>query len=144
MSPNRWIQPTSTRRTFRLQFLRADNYDPAAAARRMIAFFQHKMHYFGKDKLVQDITLEDLSEEDMETLKSGIFLKLAWKDHAGRTILLIMPILKKEHSQKSIVSVLVFWFFCCCGGPVLVVFTSSAFGCFVVPLFLLLILPRYI
>eukprot|EP00980_Cylindrotheca_fusiformis_P027849 scaffold22560_cov135-Cylindrotheca_fusiformis.AAC.60 len=55
----------------RLKFLRAENFDPAAAASRMIAFFQIKEDLFGADKLSRDILLRDLSADDLESLRAG-------------------------------------------------------------------------
>jgi hypothetical protein len=42
---------------------------------------------FGENKLVKDITLDDLDEYDMEALESGGFQVLAEKDLAGRSVL---------------------------------------------------------
>jgi hypothetical protein len=45
----------ASNRTFRLKFLRADNYDPVKAAVRFMRHFEGKLELFGKDKLVRDI-----------------------------------------------------------------------------------------
>jgi hypothetical protein len=55
----------------RIKFLRADNFDPSAAANRMIAFFQRKEELFGTEILSRDIRLKDLSADDFESLKGG-------------------------------------------------------------------------
>lgn len=55
----------------RIKFLRADNFAATAAANRMIAFFQMKEELFGTDKLSRDILLNDLSADDLKSLKGG-------------------------------------------------------------------------
>ena len=56
---------------FRLMFLRADEFDAKKAAVRMSAFFSEKLDLFGSEKLVKDITLNDLNDDDMESLACG-------------------------------------------------------------------------
>ena len=90
-------------RKFRVMFLRADAYDPKAAAKRMVAFFQQKLEYFGADKLVKDITLQDLNDDDIDSLESGLIQKLQDKDRAGRTVLGVFPGLKKNRKPESLV-----------------------------------------
>ena len=92
-------------RNFRVMFLRADAYDAKAAAKRMVAFFEQKLEYFGADKLVTDITLQDLTEEDLDSLESGLIQKLKDKDRAGRTVLIVFPGLKKDRKLKNMVRV---------------------------------------
>jgi hypothetical protein len=60
--------------TFKLMFLRADYYDASKAARRLAKYFEDKLHLFGEDKLVKKITLDDLSEEDMEVFQTCFFM----------------------------------------------------------------------
>lgn len=73
---------------FCVMFLRADDYDPNDAAERMIQFFELKKTLFGTDKLVKDITLDDLDSGSIECLKSGCAQISPHKDTAGRTVLL--------------------------------------------------------
>jgi hypothetical protein len=72
---------------FRLMFLRATEGDTKKAAKRLTRHFKTKMRLFGEDKLVNDIVLDDLSEDDMEALESGGFQVLKKPDAAGRSIL---------------------------------------------------------
>lgn len=58
-------------RAFRIMFLRGNRYDAKAAANQMIRFFAQKEKIFGTEKLVKDITIEDLDEDDLAFLKSG-------------------------------------------------------------------------
>jgi hypothetical protein len=68
-------------------FLRATEGDVKKAAKRLTRHFKTKLRLFGEDKLVQDIVLDDLDEDDMESLKSGGFQVLSKRDAAGRSIL---------------------------------------------------------
>jgi hypothetical protein len=73
--------------TFRTMFLRATEGDCKKAAKRLVRHFSTKNRLFGENKLVKDITLDDLDEYDMEALESGGFQVLAEKDLAGRSVL---------------------------------------------------------
>jgi hypothetical protein len=70
---------------FRLKFLRTDNYNPKLAARRLVRHLETKLDLFGADKLGKQIMLEDLSEDDMESLLSGASQFLP-KDRGGRLV----------------------------------------------------------
>jgi hypothetical protein len=72
--------------TFRLAFLRAENFDAARAAARMVRYFHWKMAAFGESKLCKDITLEDLTPEDMKILKRGYGQALPVRDRRDREI----------------------------------------------------------
>eukprot|EP00980_Cylindrotheca_fusiformis_P019635 scaffold6821_cov127-Cylindrotheca_fusiformis.AAC.9 len=82
-------------RDFRIMFLRANRYasngqhgyDPKRAAWQMKNFFDTKHLLFGKDKLVKDITLDDLDEEDKHSFQRGSLQVLPVRDTAGRLIL---------------------------------------------------------
>lgn len=71
----------------KLKFLRADNFESAAAAIRMIAHYQMKMDLFGSENLGRDIRLDDLSPDDLESLRAGGMQLLPLQDHAGRGVL---------------------------------------------------------
>ena len=71
---------------FKLMFLRADLYDGAKAAQRMVKYFEDKMELFGETKVAKDLTLSDLTEEDLTVWSSGCFLTLPHKDQVGRPI----------------------------------------------------------
>jgi hypothetical protein len=89
---------------FRLKFLRADLYDPKEAAERMIRFFELKRSLFGPGKLVKDITIEDLDENDMECMRSGYMQLPPFRDMAGRTLLIGMLKLREMKSVENAVS----------------------------------------
>mmetsp|Transcript_37432 Transcript_37432/g.90844 ORF Transcript_37432/g.90844 Transcript_37432/m.90844 type:complete len:405 (+) Transcript_37432:141-1355(+) len=72
---------------FRILFLRAALGHYKKAAKRLVRHFKTKLDLFGQDKLVKEITLEDLNEDDMESLRSGGFQVLPKPDRAGRSIL---------------------------------------------------------
>ena len=78
-------------RKFRLMFLRADNYDVPAAAKRLVNHFETKLDLFGKDLLGRNIRLSDLSEEDMKSLRAGGCQMLPHRDASGRLVLFYTP-----------------------------------------------------
>ena len=108
-------------RNFQLMFLRADEWDARAAARRMIGFLQQKLQIFGIDMLTKPrITLDDLLEHDdkdgeghehndngstdvMEILESGFVQQLPLKDRSGRVIVLFTPQFSPSARTKSVV-----------------------------------------
>ena len=73
-------------RNFRLAFLRCEKFDCPKAALRIVRHFQMKLDLFGVEKLVMDITQDDLDAEAMEVLHScdGRFLNKF--DRAGRIV----------------------------------------------------------
>jgi hypothetical protein len=75
-----WVQSQ------KIKFLRAEDFEPALAAARMIRHFSLKEHLFGPHLLGRDITLQDLSADDIESLKAGGAQFLSQPDHAGRGI----------------------------------------------------------
>jgi hypothetical protein len=76
----------------RLKFLRAERFDATKAAKRMITFFELKLQLFGMDKLVRDITWDDLSTQDRAIMTSGGISILPWKDRSGRQVACRVPI----------------------------------------------------
>ncbi|KAG7369630.1 hypothetical protein IV203_027376 [Nitzschia inconspicua] len=72
--------------SFRIMFLRADDYNPLAAAQRFVKFFQHKMELFGAENLGKEIAIRDLSDEDRNYIYEGWFQLAKEKDHCGRTV----------------------------------------------------------
>jgi hypothetical protein len=71
----------------RLSFLGAAQFDSKAAARRILDFFTLKLDLFGPDKLCRDIKIEDLDEDDIESLENGHMQLLPTRDQAGRAIM---------------------------------------------------------
>lgn len=87
-------------RVFRVMFLRANQYDAIASAYNMLRFFEMKRQIFGVKKLVKDITLEDLDEDDIAALKTGYF-QLAGKDRSGRTLNINFPGLRGNMALQN-------------------------------------------
>ncbi len=77
--------------TLQLKFLRADRFDPVAAAKRLTKFFEFKLELFGEDLLVRDITQDDLDDQDLKALYSGRGYDLPFRDRAGRLIVFTVP-----------------------------------------------------
>ena len=75
-------------RNLRLAFLRSTQFDAAWAAEKFVRFFKTKLELFDNDKLVRDVTIKDLDENDDEAcLESGLCQILPQKDRNGRAIL---------------------------------------------------------
>lgn len=112
---------------FRLMFLRADRYDPAMAAARLVLFMEKKRKFFGADSLVRSLTLNDLDEDDMETLRMGQQQLLPVRDRSGRLVLIDSTPTgpKRFTTQISIVS----------EGFVGSVLAKSKGSCLILPLF---------
>ena len=71
---------------FRLMFLRCDRWNAKKAAHRLTGFLEYKLDLFGPERLVKRITLEDLSEDDLEPLNCGARQLLPTRDKAGRAV----------------------------------------------------------
>lgn len=74
-------------RAFRLMFLRCEYFDPEKAAKRLALFLQGKARFFGEGALARPITLDDMDEDDMAFLKSGILQIIPSRDRSGRLIM---------------------------------------------------------
>jgi hypothetical protein len=88
-------------RGFRMMFLRANEYDPDAAAKNIIQFLEIKRSLFGQDKLVTKITMDDLDEEDVKNVEGGSFQISPCMDRSGRKIVLIFPSLRRKTLVES-------------------------------------------
>ncbi|KAL3941128.1 MAG: hypothetical protein SGBAC_004467 [Bacillariaceae sp.] len=86
---------------FRMIFLRADRYDVEKAAHRMLKFMEIKKDLFGVGKLVQNITLQDLDEDDIACLRNGSVQIAPVPDIAGRQVLVGIPCLRQYNSMES-------------------------------------------
>ena len=73
--------------SFRLKFLRAEQFRVQEAANRMLRHFEEKEGLWGTDRLGQDITQNDFDAQEIEMLKNGIIQVLPMRDRAGRAIL---------------------------------------------------------
>jgi hypothetical protein len=83
-----FLKPTlQTDRKFKLQLLRAEEFDAKKAAERMVKYFDHKCNLFGEDKLVKRLTLDDLSEDELYLYKIGYMAELPFRDRSGRPII---------------------------------------------------------
>lgn len=100
-----FLKPSLQRDTeFQLMFLRADRFDVSAAARRMCLFFEEKLRLFGDEKLVQKLTLADLSEADVTSLFNGAGHLLPHKDISGRLVFFVDYSYLDYGEWKNIVS----------------------------------------
>ena len=74
---------------FKLLFLRGDYFNTSKAVTKMVKHFDLKLKLFGEEKLVKDITLDDLPEEDVQEyfVNCGISIILPRRDPNGRQIL---------------------------------------------------------
>jgi hypothetical protein len=77
-------------RDFRIKFLRSERFDAKKTAVRLVDHFQMKLELFGLDKLVKDITLDDLDEDDMSSLLDGSMQILPEKDRSGRSVICML------------------------------------------------------
>jgi hypothetical protein len=75
----------------KLQCLRADSYDVAKTASRVLRFFQLKLRLFGSTKLLpQDLGIQHIPKEDLPYLQSGFIQLLSQRDRSGRALLLMI------------------------------------------------------
>jgi hypothetical protein len=72
----------------RLMFLRADRFDPEAAAKRLTKVLDWKLKIFGKEKLCQPIGLNDLNDDARFMVESGLCQVLPERDSRGRVIII--------------------------------------------------------
>ena len=69
-----------------LMFLRAKKFDPLAAANVMVQHFENKLLLFGEDLLVKKITLECLTDREMDIMRKGSIKMLHHRESQGRVI----------------------------------------------------------
>lgn len=74
-------------KSLRLKFLRADKFDAGLAAHRLTQYLDFKRRWFGDEFLDKSITIGDLNEFDLQTLKRGGIQILSKQDEGGRYIL---------------------------------------------------------
>jgi len=70
----------------RASFLRASGDDPTKGAHGLSRHMECKASLFGRDKVEVPIGLEDLSDDDMATLKCGAMQFLPRMDRGGRLV----------------------------------------------------------
>lgn len=73
--------------SFRLKFLRANTYDVGKAVRQMMSFLQQKAKYFGIENVARELCLSDLTSDDIQLMRSGLFHIQDGRDRKGRLIL---------------------------------------------------------
>jgi hypothetical protein len=78
-----------TDRAFLLMFLRSEGFVVTLTAKRIVNHFEVKLEYFGIDKLVRDITYEDLDEDDRANVGCSHWWLKA-KDRAGRCLFFVV------------------------------------------------------
>ena len=75
-----------TNQKFCFPFLRAERFDVAAAANRLLRFVELKLEIFGQDLLCKDIQQDDLDPTSLEVLYLCWHLDLPVRDNAGRQV----------------------------------------------------------
>jgi hypothetical protein len=86
------------RHSFRLMFLRAENFHTEKAALRVVKYFERKLELFGEEKLVKAIDQDDLNEDDQAVLSSGVMHFLRSKDRSGRPVLIYIQKMRLEQA----------------------------------------------
>ena len=76
--------------TFRLKFLRANFFDIEKSVRQMMDFLFYKAKYFGQDKVAREITVSDLTEDDLRVMLSGLYHIQEGRDRMGRVIVYLL------------------------------------------------------
>lgn len=71
---------------YRLRFLRFNCFDVPKAVSQMLVFLEYKAEYFGKEALHRELTLSDLTEDDIKVLTAGMFHFQRQRDRSGRYI----------------------------------------------------------
>jgi hypothetical protein len=88
-----YLAPNYVRnRSFRLMFLRGEEFHVENTAKRLLRHFDEKRKLFGPHVLGRNIRLSDLNDLDRATLNSGGIQLLPSRDCAGRALLCILPI----------------------------------------------------
>ena len=93
---------------FHLMFLRCCRFHIEPTISLIIQYFKTKLYLFGMSKLTKRITLEDLSDEDKQSLASGGIQVLPHRDRAGRLIIFsryrnwIYPNSNKLHLLRAV------------------------------------------
>eukprot|EP00543_Licmophora_paradoxa_P001425 CAMPEP_0202457586 /NCGR_PEP_ID=MMETSP1360-20130828/14577_1 /ASSEMBLY_ACC=CAM_ASM_000848 /TAXON_ID=515479 /ORGANISM="Licmophora paradoxa, Strain CCMP2313" /LENGTH=357 /DNA_ID=CAMNT_0049077725 /DNA_START=161 /DNA_END=1234 /DNA_ORIENTATION=+ len=74
---------------YALMFLRRENYDPKKASRKMISYFQSKKKYFGLETALKPrVSIHDLQDGDLDTVRNGGMFVLPSRDRSGRSMLI--------------------------------------------------------
>ena len=73
--------------SFRVMFLRSEEFKAPEAAQRMVRHFEKKLELFGDKLLTTNLRLQHLTSDDLEALSCGGLQLLPKRDRAGRVIL---------------------------------------------------------
>ena len=82
-----------------LMMLRAARFDPVKAARKLCHHFDCKQGLFGDAKLVDEVTLDDMDENDRRLLQRGTMQ--VFKDRLGRMVHIHTIALYNHKNWKS-------------------------------------------
>ncbi|KAL3936391.1 MAG: hypothetical protein SGBAC_008282 [Bacillariaceae sp.] len=82
----------------RTLFLRCNHYDAKKSACHMLQFFVVKQNLFGEEKLVHEITIHDLDEDDIAALN---WIRLIGKDSSNRVAYLQLPGLRNFKTLRN-------------------------------------------
>ena len=92
-------------RSQKLKFLRASDWVVEDAVTRMALFFELKLEYFGSSSLIRDLTMKDLTQEDIDLWKQYGFLQLSQdQDTNGRAILVMVTRQQLHLPHATVVS----------------------------------------
>lgn len=72
--------------SYRLRFLRAEQFRPQEAAERMVKNLDLLFRYIGPQGLKRPISMSDLDEKSLAIMKAGSFQLLPSRDRSGRRI----------------------------------------------------------
>lgn len=86
-----------------LLFLRARRFDPVKASTLMYKHYENKLELFGENLLVKRITLDDLTEQEMEFVRTGSAQTLRGRERAGRGILFMTVALYDVRDWKAFI-----------------------------------------
>ena len=90
--------------SFRLRFLRFNLHNVNRSVRQMMDFLKYKSTYFGQDKIAREIALDDLNDEDVELLLSGLYHIQDGRDRKGRMVLYVTTELLGKYRLENLVS----------------------------------------
>ncbi|CAJ1965947.1 unnamed protein product [Cylindrotheca closterium] len=97
--------------TFRLRFLRANSFNVGQSLGQMMKFLQYKAAYFGAETIAREITLDDLTTEDMKLMLSGLYHIQDGKDRMGRLVIYMFSNMLCSSTVESLVRVSFYvWF----------------------------------
>jgi hypothetical protein len=101
-----FLKPTLESDTqFQLMFLRADRFHVQLAAQRICRFFDEKEKLFGETKLVHQLTLDDLSDDDIVSIcGNGAGQLMPHKDRSGRLVFFADYFFLEFKDYKNVVS----------------------------------------